>query len=198
MTLQSTYSAMFPAVILMARFGEAIMELRELAGYEKQGEVAVASTKLSEEYPELFQAFSQQWLSRIEADSAGDAIKKARPMMIAALAYLLKLDSAKFYDRVGIAIAPVPLRERGATSAFPNGSPIRPVVTPMEVTVEIPRELQDLIDQYGEQPGFEALKNHKSVQILAVRRAYMGEEDGLQTVEDWRDYFLDMRRWLPK
>ena len=198
MTLHSTYSIMFPAVILVTRFGEAIMELRELAGYEKQGEVAVASAKLAQDHPDLFQAFSQQWLSRIEADSVGDAIKKARPMMIASLAYLLKVDSTKFYDRVGVAIAPVPLTERGATPAFANGSPIRPVVAPLEVTVEIPRELQGLIDQYGDQPGFEALKNHKSVQILAVRRAYMGEEDGLQTVEDWRDYFLDMRRWLPK
>ena len=68
----------------------------------------------------------------------------------------------------------------------------------MDVIVEVPRELQGLIDKYGDQPGYEALKNHKTVQILAVRRAYMGEEDNLQTVEDWRDYFLDMRRWLPK
>lgn len=95
----------------------------------------------------------------------------------------------------------VPARHAGDHASSPanwNGSPIPPVVAPMEVEVEVPRELQQLIDQYGHQPGYEALKNRKTVQILAVRRAYMGEEDALQTVEDWRDYFLDMRRWLPK
>ncbi len=84
--------------------------------------------------------------------------------------------------------------------AFPNrnGSPIPPVVAPIDVVLEIPDELKELIATHAHQPGYEALRNPKTVQILAIRRAYMGEEDSLQTVEQWRDYFLDMRRWLPK
>ncbi|GGR00057.1 hypothetical protein [Deinococcus ruber] len=120
MTLHSNYSTSGLAVIPMSRFGEAIQELRELAGYAKQGEAATASLKLAAEYPDLFQAFSQQWLSRLEADETGDAIKKAQPLKMMALAYLLKLDSADFYERVGVAIAPVPLRERVGRVSSPQ------------------------------------------------------------------------------
>ena len=199
MTLYSIYPTTFMAVISMSRFGEAIQERREVVGYAKQGEAAAASAKLAAEHPEFFQAFSQQWLSRLEADQTGDAIKKAHPLRMMALAYLLKLDSAEFYERVGVAIATVPLRELSPAAApTRRGPPIPPVVGPLEVTLDIPSELQELIDQYSDKAGFEALKNPKSIQMLALRRAYMGAEDDLQTVDQWLDYFMDMRRWLPK
>lgn len=79
-----------------------------------------------------------------------------------------------------------------------RGPPIPPVVGPVDVPLEIPNELQELIDEYGDRPGYEALRNRKSLQTLSVHRAYLGEEDGPQTADQWHEYFLSLRRWLPK
>lgn len=79
-----------------------------------------------------------------------------------------------------------------------GGPPIPLVVGPIDVPLEIPHELQELIDEYGDRPGYEALKNRKSLQTLSVHRVYLGEEDGPQTADQWHEYFLSLRRWLPK
>ena len=56
-----------------------------------------------------------------------------------------------------------------------RGPPIPPVVGPIDVALEIPNELQKLIDEYADRPGYEALKNRKSLQTLSVHRAYLGK-----------------------
>lgn len=195
MTLYGTCSTIPMAVISMSRFGEAIQERREVAGYAKQGEAAVASAKLAAEYPELFQAFSQQWLSRLEADETGDAIKKAHPLRMMALAYLLKLDSAEFYERVGVAIATVPLRElKPADASSRGGPPIPPVIPFRETPISIPRELLEMVEQYGE--AYPVLKTQQMQRMLAAPRAHGGLEVGPQTAEDWFDYWMANKRFL--
>ncbi|KQR22917.1 hypothetical protein [Deinococcus sp. Leaf326] len=99
-------------LVYMSKFGDALLECREMRGYPKQGDIAVASTKLATEFPKFFQPFSQQWVSRLEADKTGELIRKAQPLRLAALAYLLRLDSQGFAERIGIPIARVPLLEK--------------------------------------------------------------------------------------
>ena len=175
----SVYSVNQAVVILLSRYGEAIQECREIAGYDKQGEVAAASLKLASEYPELFQAFSQQWLSRLEADNTGEAIRKAQPLKLLALAYLLKLTSAAFYQRVGVAIAPVPLLETLGDASLERYRQAPAALSPT---------LQEAINQYGGR--FPKLREDRWQRWLA--NTEFREEP--ETAEDWLAVFLDFEK----
>lgn len=77
----------------------------------------MASQRLSEQHAEHFEAFSQQWLSRLEADTEGKIIEAARPRKLRTLAYLLKLNASDFYRRVGVPISAVPLLDKPSRAA---------------------------------------------------------------------------------
>lgn len=113
-------AAGYGGFVYMSQYGEALAERREVVGYERQGQLAAASAKLADEHPSHFQAFSQQWLSRLESDRTGHAIQRAQPLRLAALAFLLRWGSGEFYARVGVVIAPVPLLDKhNADSVIP-------------------------------------------------------------------------------
>ncbi|GAA3997300.1 hypothetical protein GCM10022631_04820 [Deinococcus rubellus] len=159
--------------------GQLIRARREALGYT-QTEVVENTTITVETY-----------VSELENGKVSVGRSKHFP----SLARFLKLSEDEIRSISPSAVFSLP---DAPTSAPRRGPPIPPVVGPIEVTLDIPNELQELIDQYSDKAGFEALRNPKSVQMLALRRAYMGEEDELQTVDQWLDYFMDMRRWLPK
>lgn len=94
----------------MSRFGEAILERREVLG-ESGPRLAEESKKLEREDPDKFLAFSQQTLSRWEKDATGEHISASKMKMLATLSYLLKWTSSEFNEKVGVAIGPVPLLE---------------------------------------------------------------------------------------
>jgi SOS-response transcriptional repressor LexA len=92
----------------MSKYGEAIMERREVVGYKHATELAEVSVRLERENPAKFRKFSQQTLSRWENDRTGERIEGANAKALRTLAYLLKWDSHEFYEYVGVAIGPVP------------------------------------------------------------------------------------------
>jgi phage repressor protein C with HTH and peptisase S24 domain len=109
MTIGTTFTIPFVLTdALMSRFGEAILERREVMGYAKQGDLADASKRLEREDPATFAKFSQQWLSRLENDKDGDIIESARTKQLRTLAYLLEWGQYDFERRVGINIGRVP------------------------------------------------------------------------------------------
>jgi hypothetical protein len=93
---------------LMSRFGEALLERREVMGFPKQGDVAEASLRLEREDPVRFAKFSQQWLSRLENDKTGETIQGASIKRLRTLAYLLEWGQYDFERRVGVNIGRVP------------------------------------------------------------------------------------------
>ncbi|GGJ53171.1 hypothetical protein [Deinococcus roseus] len=96
------------------KYGVALTECREMAGYPKQTAAARASAKLAKDLPEHFEAFSQQWLSRLEKDRTGTEIDRSVRPKLRTLAYLLKLNGKAFEERIGVSIGQVPLLDQGA------------------------------------------------------------------------------------
>jgi SOS-response transcriptional repressor LexA len=94
--------------IYMSRYGEALMERREVMGYKSQGILSEASEKLQREDPENFKSFSQQSLSRWEKDRTGDKIASGHSKSLRTLAYLLEWGQYDFERNVGVPIGRVP------------------------------------------------------------------------------------------
>lgn len=122
------YTAFQNLVMFMARFGEAILERREIVGFRHGTELAEASVKLERENPSTFKSFSQQSLSRWENDRTGEKIEGAHGKSLRTLAYLLKWTSAEFEERVGVSIGKVPFIEKAHTSTRQVGDSIGPMV----------------------------------------------------------------------
>ena len=93
------------------RYGEALSKRREAVGYARQIEAAQRSLELAAEDPEHFEPFSQQWLSRLEADTTGERIDAANRRKLRTLAYLLGWTSFDFEQQVGIPVGTVPKME---------------------------------------------------------------------------------------
>lgn len=106
MTLSTTPFVLTEA--MMSRYGEAILERREVMGFPKQGDLAEASKRLALEDQVTFAKFSQQWLSRLELDRDGETIQGANTKRLRTLAYLLGWGQYDFEHRVGVAIGRVP------------------------------------------------------------------------------------------
>lgn len=100
------------------RYGQGLVEQREIVGYQRQTELAKRSIEIASEYPEYFQAFSQQWLSRLENDKTGKMIENAKSKQLKTLAYLLKLDADAFESKIGISIGKVPLLEDSEEGSY--------------------------------------------------------------------------------
>ena len=94
--------------IHMNRYGETIMERREVMGFKSQGLLADESDKLQREDPEKFRSFSQQSLSRWEKDRTGDKINSGNAKSLRTLAYLLEWGQYDFERNVGVSIGRVP------------------------------------------------------------------------------------------
>lgn len=89
---------------LMARYGEAIYERRDVLGITGP-ELAAQSEPLSLENPALYAKFSQQTLSRWESDKTGVAIGSSSPARLRALAKLLQWTAEEFEENVGVPVA---------------------------------------------------------------------------------------------
>jgi len=98
---------------MLSTYGQALQERREVVGYKSQPDIAAASVSIAREFPELFDGFSQQWVSRLESDETGERILNAKPRQLRTLAYLLKWGADEFTLRVGISIGKVPLIDSG-------------------------------------------------------------------------------------
>ncbi len=94
--------------IYMSRYGEALMERREVMGYKSQSLLSEASEKLQREDPDNFKSFSQQSLSRWEKDKTGDKIASGNSKSLRTLAYLLEWGQYDFERNVGVSIGRVP------------------------------------------------------------------------------------------
>ncbi|MFB9991266.1 helix-turn-helix domain-containing protein [Deinococcus oregonensis] len=75
-----------------------------------------------------------------------------------------------------------------------GGPPIPPVVPHRETPVVIPRELQEVIDEYGE--DYPELLDPTIQRIIAAPRNFGGPDNGPQTAKDWFEYFLVSRRYI--
>lgn len=89
---------------LMARYGEAIYERRDVLGITGP-ELAAQSEPLSLENPALYAKFSQQTLSRWESDKTGAVIGASSPARLRALAKLLQWTAEEFEENVGVPVA---------------------------------------------------------------------------------------------
>lgn len=98
------------------KFGKALASRREGIGYITQGQAAEAAAKLVRDHPHHFASFSQQWLSRLEADSSGERIDGANRRKLRTLAYLLNWTGVQFEGYVGVAIGTVPKLENTPAS----------------------------------------------------------------------------------
>lgn len=132
---------------------------------------------------------SQSHLSKIEKGLS--PLAGLGPMRMDALRQALGLSTEEWIEGTGLSIVtPDDLQPIG-------NSPVPPVVAPLDLPLVIPPELQQLIDEKADKPGYEALNSKKALQALTAQRAYLGAEDGPQTVDQWQEYFLSIRRWLP-
>ncbi|WP_245808440.1 XRE family transcriptional regulator [Deinococcus hopiensis] len=81
-----------------------------------------------------------------------------------------------------------------ATPQRRGGPPIPPVVPFRETPITIPRELLEMVEQYGD--TWPVLKTEKMQRMLAAPRNFGGAEVGPQTAEDWLDYWMANKRFL--
>lgn len=93
------------------RFGEALTSQREAIGFVKQGDAADASAALAREAADVFESFSQQWLSRLESDRTGERIDAANRRKLRTLSYLLGWSGFEFEQHVGVPVGTVPRLE---------------------------------------------------------------------------------------
>ncbi len=90
------------------KYGEVLALRREEVGFARQIEVSQRSLELAAEATEHFESFSQQWLSRLEADQTGERIDAANRRKLRTLSYLLGWNSFDFEHHVGIPVGTVP------------------------------------------------------------------------------------------
>ncbi len=77
-----------------------------------------------------------------------------------------------------------------------RGAPIPPVVDYIKLPLVIPPALQEMIDEHSGK--YSELKNEVTVRALSAPRLFAGHSQGPQTADQWFEYFLMNRRWLPK
>lgn len=75
-----------------------------------------------------------------------------------------------------------------------GGSPIPPVVPFRETPVNIPDELQRMIDNNADR--YPILRDPTIQRIIAAPRNFGGPANGPQTEEDWLEYWVTNRRWF--
>jgi hypothetical protein len=128
----------------MSNYGAALRQRRNEVGYERQADLAEASTILSADDKDRFERFSQQWLSRLEADGTGEIIRVANRNKLRTLIFLLKWQEEDFEQAVGIPVVePDPHELRNQALAL-----IRE-----QASVSNVEDLLNVIDSYADQLG---------------------------------------------
>ena len=84
----------------------------------------------------------------------------------------------------------------GAASPGRRGPPLPPVVEPLDLPLQVPAELEQVIGEYGHR--YPELRSEATVRALCAPRLFAGQGHGPQTSEEWLEYFLMNRRWLPR
>lgn len=75
-----------------------------------------------------------------------------------------------------------------------RGPPIPPVVPFRETPVEIPDELQRMIDNNSDR--YPQLLDRTIQRIIAAPRNFGGPDNGPQTEDEWLEYWITNRRWF--
>lgn len=125
------------------------------------------------------------YLNKLERGSA--PLARASLEVREAIRAVLGLDQQEWQELTGLYTPDTPTR---------RGPPLPPVVDPMTLPLVIPSELQQVIDQYGQQ--FPELHNETTLRALVAPRLFAGHRQGPQTPEQWLEYFLMNRRWFPQ
>jgi len=187
----------------MPRYGDALIERRELRGFDTASDLAKRSKEVAEQLndPQL-SAFSQQTLSRLESDKSGEYIANARPRIQRMLSYLLGWSAEEFESAVGISIPAVSYlgsitpktTSEPAYTPRRGGPPVPPVVPFRETPISILHELLEMVEKYGD--TYPILRTDRMQRMLAAPRAHGGLEVGPQTAEDWFEYWIANKRFL--
>ncbi|THF88431.1 helix-turn-helix transcriptional regulator [Deinococcus sp. KSM4-11] len=133
------------------------------------------------------QDMSPDYLNKIEAGTR--ALANASPELREAIRAVLGYSREQWQELTGL-YSPSPT---APATTYTGGSPIPPVVPHRDLPIEIPRELQEVIDQYGE--TYPELHTPTMQRILIAPRNYGGPANGPQTAEQWFEYFLLTRRY---
>lgn len=119
-------------------------------------------------------------------------MKKVHPRRLRAYAEVLGISTARLAEAVDI--PELELFPEMATSPqprFPGGSPIPPVVPHRVLPLNIPPELQAVIDEYGDLHP--QLKQENVQRLMLSPRDLLGPENGPQTEKDWLQHFYYIR-----
>ena len=95
--------------VMTEKYGPALLAFRKAKGITNQLHLAQDSVKAAEKHPMELEAFSQQWLSRLEGDYDGSRLIRSKVRQLRCLAYLLSVPSDDFEKIVGISIGRIPL-----------------------------------------------------------------------------------------
>jgi len=125
-------------------------------------------------------------------------LRKVHPRRLAAYANVLRISLSELAEAVGHEVKELFPDMEFDSTARRSGPPIPPVAPRIEIPLEIPEQLQEVIDAMGHKPGYEKLRSEKALRALTALRNYLGPDEGPQNADQWLEYFLNMRQWLPK
>jgi hypothetical protein len=174
----------------VSRYGLALLERREVCGYRTQRDLARAIKALSDDgvLPGDLKPFSQQWLSILEDDRSGEAISNARPRLIRALAYMLRLSADEFTELVGVSIGAVPVFDPPlpARTAAEQGWSAPKQERP------VPEALIEAARLFGAQPEFRELSDPRWQRFLTD----LQHKRQPHTAGEWLKVFVDLQERL--
>ena len=181
--------------VIMPRYGDALIERRELRGFDTASDLAKKSKEVAEQLndPQL-SAFSQQTLSRLESDKSGEYIANARPRIQRMLSYLLGWSAEEFEAAVGISIPAVSYLgsstpESSSEPAFDPRTLFHPPAQRTRIKRELWPNLSEMIEE--KQGKYPELKQIRWQQHLNQTRFSGGREPD---AEGWFEMFQTMRR----
>lgn len=168
-----------PTTAVQSRYGEAIRDRREYLGFRAQNDLIAAIPEAIKDSEDL-KPFSQQWLSKIECDRTGEVIASARGAQLRTLAFMLSWTLADMQAMTGVHL--------GVSNA---GWTLAGTVPPQSVHIDIPASLQRAAQLYP------ALASERVMRALAAPLAVVSGMRAPDTPDDWYEYYLVNRRWLP-
>lgn len=132
------------------------------------------------------QEITPDYLNKLESGRA--PLARASVEVREAIRAVLGWDADTWFEKTG-------LFSPAATSGR-RPPPVPPVVDPIEMPLVIPDALQQMIDEHGGR--YSQLHNERALRILTAPRLFGGPTEGPQTADQWLDYFLMIRGYLPK
>ena len=125
------------------------------------------------------------YLNKIE--SGARALANTSPALREAIRAVLGYSAEEWQELTG-------LYTPAADTPARKGPPVPPVVPFRETPVSIPRELQEMIEQHGDQ--YPMLRDPTIQRIIAAPRNFGGPDAGPQTAEDWFEYWMVTKRYI--